>query len=209
MKINKLYIIAFILTTGCTSAKITSTWIEKKANFNKYQKILVLSIYGEKDRSIQEQIENHLVNDLKENGYTAISALSEFGPKTFENKSEDEVIKNLESNNIDAIITIVLLDKKKERKYIPGNIYYTPMVNYYSRFWGYRGMLYNRIYEPGYYVTESQYFWESNLYDMSTQKMLYSVQTKSFDIKNANNFGHEYSKTIMKNMLEKGVIIKK
>jgi hypothetical protein len=70
-------------------------------------------------------------------------------------------------------------------------------------------MLYDRIYEPGYYVTESQYFWESNLYDMSTQKMLYSVQTKSFNINNANNFGHEYSKKIMKNMIEKGVISKK
>lgn len=209
MKKYTLYSIALLLTVSCTTAKITSTWIDKNANFNKYQKILVLTIFNEKDRSIQAQIENHLVNDLKENGYTAISALSEFGPKIFENKSEEEVIKNLEKNNIDAIITIVLLNKKKERKYIPGNIYYTPMGNYYNRFWGYRGMLYNRIYEPGYYITESTYFWESNFYDMNTQKMLYSIQTKSFDINNTTYFGHEYSKRIMKNMIENGVIIKK
>lgn len=194
---------------GCESTKITYEWKEQNSNFEKYQKILVLAIINEKDRSIQQQMENHLVDDLTKNGYNAISALKEIGPKVFENKTEEEAINNLERINVDGIITVVLLDKQKERKYIPGNMYYTPMSSYYGNFWRYRGLVYNRIYEPGYYVTESQYFWESNFYDMSSQKMLYSIQTKSFNMNNTEKFAHEYGKTIVNNMLNKGVIINK
>ena len=75
---------------------------------------------------------------------------------------------------------------------MPGNIYYSPYGYYYNRFWGYRTVLSRRIYEPGYYITDTKYFWESNLYDMSTQKLVYSVQTQSFDPANSESMGHEY-----------------
>ena len=95
-----------------------------------------------------------------------------------------------------------LLDKKKERKYIPGNIYYSPYSYYYNHFWGYRSTLYNRIHEPGYYVTDTKYFWESNLYDMDTQKLVYSVQTQSFEPSNSETMGHEYGQMMVKHMIK-------
>ena len=107
---------------------------------------------------------------------------------------------------MDAVITIVLLDKQKERKYVPGNVYYSPYSYYSNRFWGYRTTLYQRIYEQGYYVTDTKYFWESNFYDMSTQKLLYSVQTESFDPVNSESLGHEYGKLIVKDMVKQSIL---
>jgi hypothetical protein len=94
----------------------------------------------------------------------------------------------------------------EENKYIPGNVFYTPYSFYYNRFWGYRTTLYRRIYEPGYYVTETKYFWESNLYKMSNQKLVYSVQTESFDPVNAESMAHEYGKMILEDMVKQNVL---
>ena len=111
-------------------------------------------------------------------------------------------------SGVDAVITIVLLDKQKESKYVPGSIHYSPYGYYYNRFWGYRTTLYQRIYEPGYYVTDTKYFWESNLYNMNTQQLVYSVQTQSFDPANSASLGHQYGKLIVNDMISNNIISK-
>ena len=55
--------------------------------------------------------------------------------KSFEKMEEQAAIEKIKNTGVDAVITIVLLDKKKERKYIPGNIYYSPYSYYYNNFW--------------------------------------------------------------------------
>ena len=78
------------------------------------------------DRELRENMENHLVGDLTERGYNAISSLKEYGPKSFENMKEEEAIDALNTSGVDAVITIVLLDKNKEHFYIPGRVYFSP-----------------------------------------------------------------------------------
>ncbi|MFI5139918.1 MAG: hypothetical protein ACHQIM_19005, partial [Sphingobacteriales bacterium] len=156
---------------------------------------------------VQENMENHFVNDLKDLGYNAVSSLQEYGPKAFDQMDEAAALAKLKNSGVDAVITIVLLDKQKEKSYVPGGIfYYSPYGYYHNSFWGYRTALYHRIYEPGYYVVDTKYFWESNLYDMSTQQLMYSVQTESFDPANSESLAHEYGQIIVKNMVEQNVL---
>lgn len=198
--------VLLLITAGCKSSKITSSWKAEDAEIEKYNKILVLGLTRESDRSIQENMENHLVGDLKEFGYNAVSSLQEYGPKVFDKMEEEAAIEKLKDSGVDAVITIVLLDKKKERRYVPGTLYYSPYGYYYNRFWGYRVVLSRRIYETGYYVTDTKYFWESNLYDMKTQKLIYSVQTRSFEPASLENMAHDYGTLIVKNMVREKVL---
>ena len=195
-----------LVAAGCSSSKITTSWKAENTVPVKYNKILVLGLIRDVDRTLQQNMENHLVEDLKEMGYSAVSSLAEFGPKVFDKMEEDAAIAKLKNSGIDAVVTIVMLDKHKEQKYIPGNTYYSPYSLYYNQFWGYRTTLYRRIYEPGYYVTETKYFWESNLYNMSTQKLVYSVQTESFDPVNSESMAHEYGKMIVTDMIKQTVL---
>jgi hypothetical protein len=169
---------------------------------------MVVGLIKENDRTIQQNMENHFVGDLKDLGYNAVSSLQEYGPKAFDNLTEEAALAKLKGSGVDAVMTIVLLDKEKESKYVAGSIYYSPYGYYYNRFWGYRTTLYRRIYEPGYYVTDTKYFWESNFYDMSTEKLVYSVQTRSFDPVNTESMGHEYGKMIVKDMVKENVLQK-
>lgn len=195
-----------VMSFGCNTSKITNSWKSDNTADYKFKKILVLGLIRESDRTLQQNMENHLVEDLLHRGYKAESALTEYGPKAFDKMDEEAAIGKIKNTGVDAVITIVLLDKKKERKYIPGNLFFSPYGYYYNHFWGYRSTLYNRIYEPGYYVTDTKYFWESNLYDMETQKIVYSVQTQSFDPSNSESMGHEYGQIIVKDMIRNNIL---
>jgi len=195
-----------LLLAGCSTSRITSTWKSEDIVSKKYNKIMVLGLIREADRSIQENMENHLAGDLQALGYNAVSSLKEYGPKAFDKIDEDDAVNALKNSGIDAVLTIVLLDKEGKRKYVPGNLYYSPYGYYYNRFWGYRVALYHRIYETGYYTTDTRYFWESNLYDMATQKLIYSVQTQSFDPASSESMGHEYGQMIVKDMVKNNIL---
>ena len=168
---------------------------------------MVLGLIRQADRTLREKMEEHLVGDLRDLGYNAISAMSVFGPKAFRRMSEDSVINNIKDVGADAVITIVLLDKSKERRYVPAQMRYYNR-GYDNRFWGYYTIMYDRIYSPGYYVTDTRYFWESNFYDMASRQLLYSVQTQSFSPSSSEELGHEYGKMIVKDMVKKRVLIR-
>lgn len=197
-KIKWIACTMLLVAMGCGSSKITTTWKAENITPQKYNKVLVLGLIKESDRSIQEKMENHFVGDLQVLGYNAVSCLKEYGPKAFDKMEEAAAIEKLKNSGVDAVLTIVLLDKEKERQYIP--------PNYGNRFWGYRNTRYIRIYEPGYYVTNTKYFWESNFYEMANQKLLYSVQTQSFSPNNTESLGHEYGKIIVKNMVKQNIL---
>jgi hypothetical protein len=201
MKIRtSIALISLLFLAACNASKITSTWKAQDAAPKSFKKILVLGFIRNADRSIEEKMENHFVGDLQTLGYNAVSSLKEYGPKMFDKIEEAEGINKLKNSGFDAVVTIVLLKKERQRQYVP--------PTYSNRIWSYRYDVFNRIYEQGYYVTNTKYFWESNFYDMATQKLLYSVQTQSFNPDDAESLGHQYGKMIVKNMVEQDIITK-
>src|SRR6185369_13123776 len=152
--------------------------------------------------------EEHLAGDLRDMGYNAVTSLKEYGPKAFFNMDEKSDIAKLRNSEIDAVITIVLLNKSIERELInPGaRVTITDQNNPRFRFYDYYHSIYNRIDLPAYYVTNTNYFWESNFYEMNNGNLLYSVQTKSFDPANSESLGHEYGLMILKDMSRNQII---
>lgn len=171
-----------------------------------YHKILVLGLINEPDRTIREKMEEHIVGDLKGLGYNAVCSCNEFDPKAFENINEQEALEKLSNSGIDAVLTVVLLDKAKEKYYIPGRVYYSPYVIYHNRFYGYYRTMYDRVYQPGYYETSTKYFWESNFYTLEGKDLLYSAQSQSFDPASASSLSHEYGEMIVKDMVKNNVL---
>lgn len=199
-----LLVSVFLILTSCSNTKLTSSW--KPANASALapgNKILILGIIREKDIRLRMQMEGYLVDALKAKGYNAISAYTLYGPKMFGNKDEDAVLGQLHNSGIAEVFTITLLDKARERNYQPG------MAYPYSPFWGYYSYMYGRVYDPGYISIDTKFFWESNLYDVSTKKLLYSVQSHSTNPSSAGDMGKAYSKVVVNNMTKEGLIAAK
>lgn len=191
---------AMLLLFGCNSSKITSAWKAQEVVADKYKKILVLAMIPEKDRLLQERMEQHFVGDLTNLGYTATSAMQQYGPKAFENLDEKAVLDKIKTSGVDAVITIVLVNKEKERTYVPGRTYTV------HSFGDYYAMRQQRIYEPGYYTTNTQYLWESNFYDLASQALVYSAQTKSFSPASTEALSHQYGVLLVGNMRKMRVL---
>lgn len=199
--------VIFLLIAGCSSSShITSSWKAENIQPKKFSKIVVLGLILDKDRSLRESIEQHLVADLNNLGQTAVCSCDEYNPKAFENMTEEEAVRKLQLSGVGAVMTVVLLDKTKERYYVPGRAQYTPYNIYYNRFWGYSRTIYGRIYTAGYYTENTKYFWETNLYDLSTNTLLYSAQSQSFDPASSEVLGNEYGQMIVKDLIKKNVL---
>jgi hypothetical protein len=207
MKANKLHTcFLMLLLASCSSSRITHSWKADSFPDKVYNRILVTAIVPNDERNLRAMMENHFAGDLTSRGYTSISALKEYGAGSFLQMNEEEVVSQLHNSRVDAVITIVLLDKKRERYYVPARVYYSPYAVYHNRFWGYYSTLYGRINGPGYYQTDTRYFWECNFYDQESKQLLYSVQTESFDPGSVETLAHEFGEKITADMKKKGLI---
>jgi len=198
---------ASIMSCG-PSSRIISSWKPNNIQPNQYNKIMVLGLINNADRTLREKMEEHIAGDLRELGYNAICSCDEFDPKAFEGMDEKQAIQKLTNSGIDAVLTIVLLDKTKERYYVPERVYYSPYFIYHNSFWGYYRTMYDRVYASGYYAVSTKYFWETNIYSLDPRQLLYSAQSQSFDPVSAQTLGHEYGQMITRDIVKKNVLAK-
>jgi len=208
MKTNKIIaaLAAATIFFSCNSTKITSSWKAENSVTKIYKNVMVWGIIPEKDSSIRRQIENHLVNDLTDKGYHAVSSIDVYKSKAWKKLTVKEIIEEFQSTGVDAVITMVLLDKVKEDKYYPAAITNQP-ANAQGNLDRYYSTTYEKIFTPGYYISTTNYFWEANLFDVAEDKLNYSVRTKSFDPSTTEALAHENGLKIMKDMLKKKVIL--
>jgi len=196
------------LLVACTSSKVTSSWTDPSTNnkeLTKFKNVLVVGMQPD-NRKLKEEMETYLSDYLTKEGINAKASFDEFGPKAFSKKTDQEVTAMVKSKGYDGVITIALLDKQKEQSYNPGNVRLSPIGTYYNRIGRYYTTVYDRIYQPGYYTTSTDYFWETNIYDARQDKLLYSVQSQSFDPASVTSMSKDYGKLIVKDLAKNGLI---
>ncbi len=205
-KLFFLPLLAFLI--GCQPSKITQSWAAKEAAPKQYKKILVLGVLTDNDNELQTLMENHLADDLRTMGYLAIAANRVFPPGTFVKGDTARAIAAINDKGFDAILTIVLLDKNKEKYYVPGRITDYRYFDKYGRFHQYYNLVSERIYSPGYFAEETKYIWENNFYDLTSRQMIYSARSRSFDFTSKTTLAHTYGQLMANSLAEKNILIK-
>jgi len=198
----------FILA-ACTNTRITSSWKAPGVSYSNLpmKKIMVAALLPEKDRRLEKSMEEKVVNELKSKQIDAVSAYDMYGPKYLP-KNEEKAVDKLKASGIDGFLTIVLLDKDKVKNYNPGYSQFGP-VGYYRNWFGYYTTIFGQVYTPGYYSTQNKYCWESNLYKLPSEKLVYSAQSESFDPASVNKLAINYSDKLINNMIKENLIAKK
>ncbi|HEX2682425.1 MAG TPA: hypothetical protein VHL77_00735 [Ferruginibacter sp.] len=213
-KINfKLILLAPLFILSCTSSKINSSWKAENSQTRSYHNIMVWAILPEKDSTIRKQMETHLVNDLIGKGYHAISSLDVYSSQAYKKLSSKEIVDEFKTTGVDAVMTVVLLNKEKEEKYYPGGVLNQPVYNDPGNNSGtldrYYSTVYEKILTPGYYISTTNYFWESKFFEVDKDKLIYSVRSGSFDPASTERLAHEHGLLIMKDMMKKKLILDK
>lgn len=206
---KKILILPIILLlAACQPSKITQTWAAPDAGPKMYKKVLVLGVFSDNDSELQSKIENHVAEDLRALGYMALAANKVFPAGTFIKGDTTRAVNALLNSGFDGILTIVLLDKKKERYYVPGRITDYSHTDQYGAFNRYYNRVAERIYSPGYYGEETKYIWENNFYDLAGKRMIYSARSRTFDIASKNTLAHNYGQLMAESLVDKKILIK-
>ena len=105
-KVKLLPFLGLVVLAACTSSRVTHSW-RSDYPAKSYSKILVVAISAETDMVTRQRMEDHLTGDLKDQGYNAVAASAEYGPKAFRQMSEEAVVEKIQNSGFDAVVTIV------------------------------------------------------------------------------------------------------
>jgi hypothetical protein len=98
-----------------------------------------------------------------------------------------------------------LLDTKTVETYHPGYAY-TPMsYGYYGSFYGYYNYYYPVVYTDDYYSVDKSYYLETNLYELATDRLVWSIQSEATNPKDLDEWFDKYSPLILNHLKEKGL----
>jgi len=199
--------IMLTLTACAPSMKITGSWMNKDVvGHGKFKKIFLFVMTSNK--GAQQTFENSQAKAAESEGIATVKSYEVFGPNFLaHNPTKEEVIAKIKETGCDAVFTSALIDAKSETRYVPGTTSYS--YGYgggygyggygYGGFGGYYGSS-AYIYQPGYYTEDKTYYVESNLYDVATGDVVWSVQSEAYNPSNLDNVARTYSALLMEKL---------
>ena len=108
--------------------------------------------------------------------------------------------------NIDGVLTVALLHEETKERYVAGSSAYAPYsYGYYGSYYGYYSYRYPTVYEPGYYSTEKTYFIETNLFDVESGALVWSMQSQSYSPANLESFAKGYAALVAYQLKKDGI----
>jgi hypothetical protein len=188
--------IAVVFFSCAPSAKLTGSWKNDQQIKKIYKVVFVAAIT--KNSIMRSSFESDVSAELNKDNVRTLKSIDEFPPQFGNDSVSRTALMNaVKKDGSEAILTITILKKATESRYVGG--VYSPGTNfgYYGNFWGYYNYWYPYTYNDGYYVDTDVYYLESNLYDSQTQMLLWSVQTKVYSYQNVADFSKDFAGIIV------------
>ncbi len=207
MKI-KLFFSTLLITllAACSpSAQIVKTWTDPSLNaetVKPYEKVLVIAQL--KDDSSRRIAEDKVVASSPRGNF--IASYNYLKPSQ---QDQNLVVSELLKDGIEAIILMRLTDISKTTDYVQGSTYYGGWgrgYGYYGGYgYGYGGSMYST---PGYYEENKTYYVETNIYDVKSNKLLWSGTTSTLNPTKANDAIDDIILAVKTELNNKGLIKK-
>lgn len=193
-----------LLFAACTTSRITDSYASHHQSATPAKRILVLGLFNEKNNRAKRAMENELAKDLNKFGYDAVTATDEFGPNAFSGMNEKDAVQKLHDEGIESVVTITLVNKDKQKRYVPSTYGYRP------GFWGYYSYYspwaYGPMYRPGYTEVNTSYVFETNLYNLNGNQLIYSAESKTVDANSMTTLAGDYARSVVRDMKRKNVL---
>jgi hypothetical protein len=191
-----LFLTSFMVSCG-PSQKVTSSWVNKEVPAGaKYKTIFILALV--QNQSAKNIIETDLAKAAEAKGMKVYKSSEVFAPNfTKENLPDKQtILEKVKSLGCEGVLSIGLVDKQSETRYVPGTTMYTPYMGYGMGFGGYYGYMGSTMYNPGYYTEEKTYFMEANLFDVASEKLIWSAQSEAYNPSSISKFSRDYTAVI-------------
>ena len=165
------YLFSFVfLIISCAGTELTHTQVDEVYKGKPVSDILVIAITGNEDT--RRSYEREFVAQLGSAGVEAISSEDAI-PMPADLKMKKEMILNaVKQFGNDAVIITHLIDKEEKEVYTRGGQVDRGYYGYYHRRFSYAR-------DPSYSSTSKTLRLNTNLYDVKTEKLIWSGQSKT------------------------------
>lgn len=211
-----VFILSFIINSCGPSIKTTGVWVNReKLPAEPVKSVFIIAFTD--NMEVRSRLENDLAEAAEKKGLKAYKSMVVIGPVDIKQIApvKDVFMKKLQDLNCETIFTVALVDAVSETKYVSGATMYTPYTygSYggyggygaygpYGGFGGYYGYAVSTMSTPGYYKTDNKYFLEAKMFDLKTEELLFSIQTKADNPGAIQQSSKEYTQTIMDEIKE-------
>ena len=220
MKKLSLFVTALVLSAILYSCGgmtyVTDTWRAKGFTGKKFTKLGVMAV-TKNNIVARRTVEDAMVKDLKASGINAVATYDAFAYNTFDkdgdgkvddkDNAEKLVQEKMKELGVDGIMVMKVKDISKEQKYVPGSPTYMPSY-YYAPYYSYYFQSYNTLYSPGYYVTDTEYYIETSIFDVAKAELLYSMLSETVNPTSITDFSKSFTKATVNELMTNRVLLK-
>jgi len=220
-----VFVLSLIVLSCAPSQEISRTWADRDA-FPKtaYKSVFVIALVKQNNKAIVEQ---KVAKVLSSKGFKVVKS-TDVMPIIKQDESgkinKEELVNTINENGCEALYVIAVKDIKTEKVYgkvdapsdAPTHQIWDPVIEYTPMEFGYYGIYYNYMsdyqeqkYSVNEYALDRTYFMESNLYDVSSEKLIWSIQSKAFNPEDLDSFFKGYSKLLRNHLKSEGLVMKK
>lgn len=196
-----LSIISAFLFGSCTTTTVmTDVWKDKTYQ-GKPQKIIVIMVTKYPD--MRNLFEDRFVGELNSRGNNAFQS---YTVVPFGQLRDRELVKSkILSSGADTVLVSRLLDTKTIESFRPGLVTVVPFIvpDYYYNWWGY----YNVAFVDYGYTGDVQVAYiETNLYDVTTEKLIWTGHSKTERTEGEQQLITAFVKLMIKKIESAGLI---
>jgi len=186
---------------ACATTDVESVW-KDEARTEKIDKVFVLAVL--KEPAYRDSVEYGIVNILNQDDLRAIPTLDSF--PDINQIDKDKAFQMSKEYGIDGVLIARLVNRKVETVYVGGPSYYDGFYgNRYRGGWhNYYGAGYNAFNTPGYFTENYISTVETVIYDIATDKVLWSAITETRENVPSKAIA-SYLETIGKSLQESGL----
>jgi hypothetical protein len=206
VKIVSLLLLTLMMSFCGPTQKITSSWADPEAKSKgPYTKVFVVTLSPNSNANFD--IEGQMANTLIERGFKVVRSTDIFPPNFSITKdlSREQLTEAIAKRGCDAVLILALLDSKKVESYHPGTVYAPVNYGYYGSYYGYYNYCYPQVYSPGYYSVDKTFYLETNMYDLASDKLLWSVQSEARNPKDISTWFADYASMLTSHLKSKGL----
>ena len=212
MNLLRTFILSLVIISCGPSIKTTASWINKeKVPAEPVKSVFIIAFTD--NIEARAYLENDLAAAAQKKGLKTYKSVDVVGPVEMKYIApvKDVFMKKLAALNCQTIFTVALIDETSETKYKGGTtVVYSPypygayngaggydIHNAYG-FGGYYNYAMTTVASTGYYTTEKKYFLEAKMFDLKTEELWLSIQTRADNPAGIEKSSKEYTEAVMK-----------
>jgi len=191
-----------VLIIACAGTKLTHTRVDEAHRGNPVSDILVIGLTYKDNEEVRRSFEDSFVRHLRAVGIEAISSVDAISIPANMKLEKEEILKAVNKYNNDAVIITHLVGKEEKEVY-------TRSAPSYGGYYGHYRRAYSYSHSSGYSRTRKTVRLATNLYDVKTEKLIWSGKSETLNPDSNKQMIDDVIKAVIKDLQKNNLLPQK